>query len=431
MDISFTRFIKAGGGIMTKTINIVDGQLKKDGSQCWLSTGTAETITLQFNELPAFLDTVQKNQSVAWGISEHRGTKIVKQAIEASLEDAISRTNKHFSFPKGEPAVMMNDNDTSMSTADLLAKIEKVMPEFKGVARVERPSCSSDIYAGDQLLTSKETGRVYYLVGDGSQIPRIGKILHQRMILAGHGHIQITKSGAMLVRSLVDDCVWQPERLDFVAAPVLGEGLERRVPKARYTDGAALVAANVQDLTDEEELRLDEVIKGLKAVAKPEADKIKALYIGDEADKLIKSRKIPKPDAVTIVKQRTAGNLIDGDVLHFDDLGTVSVADVLSDPAKYDLESLADPLEPDYGRCKAMFFANDGTPTIHSFAHGSRVYHLGKALAPSELSAQDKPDLTLPGGGTSLNSCATSLGGLLAATGRFYVRNGELFEVAA
>ena len=430
MKIKFTKFSKPHPGIMTKKISRVDGQIVKDGSQCWLSTGMAETIEVPFRDLPSQLDSIERNQAVAWGVCKHKTTKVVKQSQEANNPDAISRTGKYYSFQKGQPGVGTLDNDTGLNTADLIDIIETVLPELQGVARIERPSCSSDIYAGDQLLTSEGTGRVYYLVDDSSQIPRIGKILHRRQILADHGFIQITKSGAMLVRSLVDDCVWQAERLDFVAAPILGEGLERRAPKAKYFDGPALVAADVQDLTDEEELRLYAVINGLKALAKPEADKVKALYIGDEADKLVKSRKVPKAEAVTIVKQRTAGNLIDGDVLHFDDLGTVSVAEVLCDPVKYDLESLADPLEPDYGggRCKAMFFANtgDGSPTIHSYAHGSRIYQIGLPVEWSQ-----KPDLTLPGGGTSLNSCATSLGKLLAATGRFYVRNGELFEVAA
>ncbi|MCK5681343.1 DUF3631 domain-containing protein, partial [bacterium] len=345
--------------------------------------------------LPSQLDSIERNQAVAWGVCKHKTTKVVKQSQEANNPDAISRTGKYYSFPKGKPDVMMLDNDTGLNTAEFVAIIEAVMPGLQGVARIERPSCSSDIYdnAG-HLLTTKGTGRVYYLADDGSQIPSIGKILHQQLILADHGFIQITKSGSMLVRSPVDACVWQAERLDFVADPVLGAGLERRAPKAKYVDGPALVAADVQDLTDEEELRLDRIVNGLKAVAKPEADKVKALYIGDEADKLVKSRKVPKAEAVTIVKQRTAGNLIDGDVLHFDDLGTVSVAEVLCDPVKYDLESLSDPLEPDYdgGRCKAMFFANDRKPKIHSFAHGSKVYHLGTPFDTDLLPTQDKAD---------------------------------------
>ncbi|MEA1923912.1 MAG: hypothetical protein U9N63_14825 [Pseudomonadota bacterium] len=433
-NIRFTVFTKPQPGIMTKKINLVDGQLVKDGSQCWLSCGTAETIKVPFNELPARLDLTEQNQAVSWGICKDERIKIVKQSKEANTPNAVSRTAKHFDFPKGKPAVMMLDNDTGISTTRFIEIIQEVMPQFKGVARVERPSCSSDIYNGGKLLTSTGSGRVYLLVNDGSAIPKIGKILHQRLILAGHGSIQITKNGAMLVRSLVDDCVWQAERLDFAAAPVLGDGLERRAPGAKYFDGAPLVAADVEDLTQAEERRLDAIIGGLKAKAEPKADKAKSKYIDVEAEKLVKATSIQKPDAVSIIRQRTAGNLVAGDVLHFDDLGIVSVADVLDNRARYNLETLADPLEPGYGggRCKAIFYANDGRPTIHSFAHGSQVYRLGLARNCGQtLEQPEKPQLMLPGVGMTLNNCANTIGRLLAKTGRFYIRNGVLHEVAA
>src|SRR5262249_34403346 len=54
--------------------------------------------------------------------------------------------------------------------------------------------------------------------------------IYQALWLAGHGYIMVSKSGQALDRSLVDASVWQPERLDFAAQPVLGEGLSRVVP---------------------------------------------------------------------------------------------------------------------------------------------------------------------------------------------------------
>jgi ribosomal protein L12E/L44/L45/RPP1/RPP2 len=54
------------------------------------------------------------------------------------------------------------------------------------------------------------------------------------------------------------------------------------------------------------------------------------------------------------------------------------VADVLADPAAFEGETLADPLEGvEYGRCKARIMRRaDGTPWIHSFAHGRVVYEI-------------------------------------------------------
>ena len=67
-------------------------------------------------------------------------------------------------------------------------------------------------------------------------------------------------------------------------------------------------------------------------------------------------------------------------VLPFDDpdLAGCTVGDVLADPDRFDGETMADPLEGvDYGRCCAKIMRrSDGTPWIHSFAHGRTIYEL-------------------------------------------------------
>ena len=79
-----------------------------------------------------------------------------------------------------------------------------------------------------------------------------------------------------------------------------------------------------------------------------------------------------------IVIQQYEGILRPDVVLPCDDeeLAGCTVADVLADPAKFEGETLADPLEGvDYGRCVAkIMLRDDGTPWIHSFAHGRTIY---------------------------------------------------------
>ena len=66
--------------------------------------------------------------------------------------------------------------------------------------------------------------------------------------------------------------------------------------------------------------------------------------------------------------------------LKFDDpdLAGCTVGDVLADPERFEGETLADPLEgEEYGPCKARIMRrSDGTPWIHSFAHGRTIYEL-------------------------------------------------------
>jgi hypothetical protein len=67
-------------------------------------------------------------------------------------------------------------------------------------------------------------------------------------------------------------------------------------------------------------------------------------------------------------------------VLPFDDedLAGATVADVLANPARFEGATLADPLEGvEYGACKAKIMRRaDGSPWVHSFAHGRTIYEL-------------------------------------------------------
>ncbi len=85
---------------------------------------------------------------------------------------------------------------------------------------------------------------IYVAIPDASILPD-PKELQERILiaawLAGHGRIELSKSGAMLKRCVIDVSVLAPERLVFEAAPELGEGLEQRRPKAEFIDGGWLV----------------------------------------------------------------------------------------------------------------------------------------------------------------------------------------------
>jgi hypothetical protein len=84
--------------------------------------------------------------------------------------------------------------------------------------------------------------------------------------------------------------------------------------------------------------------------------------------------------AAQLIAQQCRGVLLPALTLPFDDtdLRGYTVADVLADPARFEGATLADPLEGvEYGACKAQIMRQaDGTPWIHSFAHGRTVYEL-------------------------------------------------------
>jgi hypothetical protein len=85
------------------------------------------------------------------------------------------------------------------------------------------------------------------MVDDASAIPALGSSLYQALWKNGYGYILISQSGQVLDRSLIDASVWQPERIDFAAEPVLRDGLERRAPGPILLGSAPLLAT--KDIT--------------------------------------------------------------------------------------------------------------------------------------------------------------------------------------
>ena len=81
-----------------------------------------------------------------------------------------------------------------------------------------------------------------------------------------------------------------------------------------------------------------------------------------------------------MIERQCNGTLLPDVVLPFDDeeLVDCTVADVLADPDRFTGATMADPVEGvDYGTgCAKIMRRPDGTPWIHSFAHGRATYEL-------------------------------------------------------
>jgi len=96
-----------------------------------------------------------------------------------------------------------------------------------------------------------------------------------------------------------------------------------------------------------------------------------------------------------VIVRQCEGVLRPDVVLPFDEeeLAGCTVGDVLANPERFVGATLADPLEGvEYGRDKAMIMRrDDGTPWIHSFAHGRTIYKL-KHDATSVREAMEKAE---------------------------------------
>jgi hypothetical protein len=102
--------------------------------------------------------------------------------------------------------------------------------------------------------------------------------------------------------------------------------------------------------------------------------------MAEQAKRLAQRAGISEQAAAQQVARQCEGVLLPDVELPFDDddFAGCTVGNVLADPGRFEGATLSDPLEgAGYGRCKARIMRRaDGSPWIHSFAHGRTVYEL-------------------------------------------------------
>ncbi len=212
---------------------------------------------------------------------------------------------------------------------------------------------------------------------DGQDIERFLKTLHARCWLAGLGWLMVGAGGQLLERSIVDRMVGAPERLVFEGAPVLDPPLAQDQASRRpvATEGAALdTIAVCPPLTLVEQARFKEMRAKEAHRLAPDATKARDAFISQQSQLLAQRTGMSANSAAQVIARQCAGILLPDVALPFDDheLAGITVADVLADPTRFEGATMADPLEgTEYGPCKAKVMRRaDGTPWIHSFAHG-------------------------------------------------------------
>lgn len=181
----------------------------------------------------------------------------------------------------------------------------------------------------------------------------------------------------------MDRVVGSPERLVFEGGPILDPplGQDRESRRPIPFDGVALdtiaacppvtivEAAKLRDLKTKEAHRL-----------RPNSAKARTAFVAAQSERLAKRTGMSEQAAAAIISRQCDGVLLPETELPFDDddFAGFTVGDVLADPQRFEGATLADPLEGvGYGACKArIMLRTDGTPWIHSFAHGRTTYDL-------------------------------------------------------
>jgi hypothetical protein len=402
--IEITRVAKTGGPL-TKRIYINDtGKVVSDGSACVMGSGIATRA--QFPDLAALagcIGSLAQHEAIILGRLRGDLPDRVEITTKGRLDEMngaaapniIARTSTFISYRPGHAGLALLDYDTKGMPPDVAERIKAlggfwpalltVLPALATSARLLRNSTSSGLYrhdTGEQLPGSSGV-HVYVAVADGADTERFLKTLHDRCWLAGLGWMMVGAGGQMLERSIVDRMVGAPERLVFEGAPVLDAPLaqdqDARRPIVREGDALDTVA-HCPPLTLVEKSKLKEMRAKDGYRLAPDAAKARDAFIEEQSARLATRTGMSPADAKQVIARQCRGVLLPHIALPFDDeaLTGTTVADVLADPARYEGETLADPLEGiPYGTCKAKIMRRpDGSPWINSFAHGRTTYEL-------------------------------------------------------
>jgi hypothetical protein len=407
-------------GPLTKCISLSDTSgVVSDGSACRMSQGLAVRIHLScIGDLGVIIGDMEPNEAIALGALRDDLPPRCEVTTKARLEafngkappNLIARTGGTIRYRSQQPAIALLDVDTKDMPGPVARRVAgigghwpalvSVLPQLNRIARIVRASTSAGLFRSDTGAQIPASGgqHIYLLVQDGSDIDRFLKTLHARCWLHSFGWMMVGASGQLLERSIVDRMVGAPERLVFEAAPLLVEPLAQdqtaRVPVV--VDGVALdtvTACPQLSLVDQARLHDLRAMEAHRLAS--DAKTAREAFIAHQSQRLVERTGMPPERAARIIGKQCAGVLLPKVLLPFDDdeLAGVTVRDVLADPARFEGATLADPLEgAEYGLCKAKILRRpDGTPWIHSFAHGRTIYELKLDAAAVETALGEVP----------------------------------------
>jgi hypothetical protein len=421
-----TLFDKRGGPLTKKITLGTDGKPVSDASECLMSQGTVTRTRLpDLRGVARLIAGLKSHQAIASGSLRAGLPDRVEITTSAKLGKVngtatphlIARTTEYIVFVPGQVGLVLVDYDMKGMPAHVRQSIAElggfhaalcsVVPGLATAGCITRRSTSAGLYRTDTGEQFPESGglHVYILVLDVADSGRFLKTLHERCWLAGLGWMMVGAGGQLLERSLVDRVVGSPERLVFEADPILVAPVAQDKAKRQpiVTEGAVLdTAAACPPLSILEQAKLHELRAKEAWRLAPEVAKAREGFIGRQSGRLAEQTGIDVRHARRVIERQCDGVLLPDLVLPFDDpeLSGTTVAAVLADPERFEGVTLADPLEGvDYGRCKARIMRSaDGTPWVHSFAHGRTTYSLKRdaraAAAILQIAPKDEAAAT-------------------------------------
>lgn len=380
---------------MTKVLGMKeDGTLRKSTLALLSSGQFAVQKASDLTELARVLESLESHQCVTWGRpDDDTGCVCAKDNAKAIEAGAIPRDRHHYHWPAG-PGVWMLDHDGmpdhSLEPDQFRDLLIQAAPCLQHAPMLWRPSASAGCIAPDgRVLSNLDRHRIYIPVRDASLITEAGQALSDLLWAAGLGWCDVSKSGQRLLRCPVDTSVWQPERIDFAAPPVLHNGVQRLESGHRIFcdpldlfDLADIIAAATPAMQAQAKANQRLAREGVKQAAQEAT----AQWAGDQAAPLAGRRGIGLDEATQCLVTAATKRLLMGDFeLTASDGTVVSVGELLDSPGRWHNQRFYDPLDPDDdGRvaCVRLF----GTrPMLYSHRHGGVTFDLKRQSTRVQL----------------------------------------------
>ena len=380
---------------LTKKWEIINGEPVKTSAgemleglaACVPVAGPADFVRL----LPA----LRENQALVFGLPPELSCRVTTRQKLVDSPGEIARTKEYFKWNDGSGWMMLDydpqEGKAPLTREELLEALYSAAPGLRAAPMVWGVSSSSNIHNADsgEEVTGVRGQRLYLLVANAKDIERAGTVLFDRLWLAGYGRYDISSSGTLMPRTLVDKAVWQPNRLDFAAPPVCIAPLESRrpAPVAMNNDAPALdLQLAIPDLTPEENSQLGRLQQRAEAERRDKAAAVRHKWLREKVAHL-------PEDEQEQTKARLSRSLdtgvLNGDfILVSADGGRITVDQILAECKVWHEARFHDPFEAEHRddpRIAVVYFNADGTARLYSHAHGGKNYKLEATATKSRF----------------------------------------------
>ena len=318
------------------------------------------------------------NQAITLGRPSQ--TKGILSTTNNWVKDTITRTKQYFSFSSYSFLLFdfdPSENGIQITTPEQFIAILRVIDTaLQECAMVVRYGSSYGIHKDGKPLSDKKSFHCYIIVSNASdeKVKQYKDYLVSSAWEKNLGHIELSKSGAVLRRQVFDDSVFSPERLIFEAKPSLAKGITRVVPEPYFTTEEG--SRDLKDIPPISQIGEDMFIKAKEAI-KPQSKKKQQKFINQKIEDKV-SKGLDRTTATKLIRAKVKNSELLAQDIVIDNYGNnIQIADILANPSHYDRMYIHDPVEPEKGPSKAIINTNNPLyMNIYSFAHGGKQYKL-------------------------------------------------------